>query len=160
MFVANGSVTAAQQAAAFDSYISSQECLNSQRGTIMARNSCHTPWTNEFDVSVEQGVQPLLRALSISPSVVRGQDLTIRLDVINFGNLLNRNWGRQISTSNFSPISLYTQKNIVLPGTSTTAGANLTNGVPQVTFNPAFTPFTYNNVFSNYGMQISLRYAF
>jgi len=161
-FGPNGNITAtqAQQAQAFNDYITSQGCLNSQRGTIMTRNSCQTPWTNEFDVSIEQGVQPLLRKLSLSPSVVRGQDLSIRLDIINFGNLLNKNWGRQITTSNFSPVTLYTQRGIVLPGTTTTSGANLTNGVPLATFNPAFTPFTYNNVFSNYGMQISLRYAF
>ena len=45
----------ADQAAAFDKFISSQHCLNSQRGTIMKRNCCQSPWTNEFDMAVEQG---------------------------------------------------------------------------------------------------------
>jgi hypothetical protein len=143
---------------AFDDFISKTPCLNSQRGTIMERNSCSTPWTNEFDVSIEQGVQPLLRALSVSPSLINGQDLSIRLDVINFGNLLNDKWGHQITTSNFSPVFMYSQRGIVLPGTTT--AANLTNGVPLASFNTSLNPFTYNNVFSNYGMQVSLRYAF
>lgn len=145
---------------AFNDYISRTDCLNSQRGKIMERNSCSTPWTNEFDVAIEQGIQPLLRALSVSPSVVRGQDISIRLDVINFGNLLNKKWGRQITTNNFNPVAIYTQRGIALPGTVTTTGANLTNGVPLATFNTAFDPFSYSNVFSNYGMQLSLRYAF
>jgi hypothetical protein len=161
-FATSSSVSASrdEQAQAFNDYISRTDCLNSQRGRIMERNSCQTPWTNEFDVAIEQGIQPLLRSLSISPSVIRGQDLSVRLDIINFGNLVNKNWGRQISTNNFNPVQLYTQTGIVLPGTTTTTGANLTNGVPRATFNPAFDPYSYRNVFSNYGMQFSLRYAF
>ncbi len=141
--------TAQQEADAFDKFISSTSCLNSQRGQIMSRDSCQTPWTNEFDVSLEQAV-----------TTIRGQNLSLRLDVINFGNLLNKNWGRQITTGNFSPVTLYTETGLVLPGTNTTTGANLTNGVPRVTYNPTFNPFTYQNVFSNYGMQLSLRYSF
>lgn len=161
-FTPSGNVTATrdEQAQAFNDFISRTDCLNSVRGQIMKRNTCHTPWTNEFDVAIEQGLQPLLRALSVSPSVIHGQDLTLRLDIINFGNLVNKRWGRQITTSNFNPVQLYNQRGIVLPGTTTTAGANLTNGVPLATFNPAFDPFNYNNVFSNYGMQFSLRYSF
>jgi hypothetical protein len=141
------SYTPAQQAAAFDSFISSTSCLNSQRGQIMKRNSCDTPWTNEFDVSAEQAV-----------TTIRGQNLSLRLDIFNFGNLVNKNWGRQITTGNFSPVTLYNASGLVLPGTTTTA--NLTNGVPKVTFNPTFNPFTYNNIFSNYSMQLSFRYSF
>ena len=151
VFVTSGSVTAtpAQQAAAFNNFISSNACLNSQRGTIMTRNTCQSPWTNEFDVAVEQAL-----------TTIRGQNLSLRLDVINIGNLLNKNWGQQITTSNFSPVAIYTQSGMVLPGTTTTAGANLANGVPRVTFDPNFNPFTYQNVYSVYGMQLSLRYSF
>lgn len=150
-FASNSSVpeTPAEQAAAFDKFISDTPCLNSQRGTIMKRNSCQTPWTNEFDVSIEQALK-----------TIRGQNVSIRLDVINFGNLLNKNWGRQISTGNFNPVTIYSSSATVNPGTNSTSGATLANGVPRATFNPDFNPFTYNNVFSNYGMQISLRYSF
>lgn len=141
--------TPAQEAAAFDKFISSNSCLNSQRGTIMNRNTCQTPWTNEFDVAVEQALR-----------TIRGQNLSVRLDIINIGNLLNKNWGQQITTSNFSPVAIYTQNGMVLPGTNTTTGATLANGVPRVTFDPNFNPFTYQNVYSVYGMQLSLRYSF
>ena len=86
--------------------------------------------------------------------------MSIRLDVINFGNLVNKNWGRQITTSNYNPVTLYSASAIVNQATNSTTGANLTNGVPRVSFDPNFNPFTYNNVFSNYGMQVSLRYSF
>jgi hypothetical protein len=139
--------TPAQEAAAFDSFITANKCLNDQRGQIMQRNTCQTPWTNEFDVSAEQALTTL-----------HAQNVSLRLDVFNFGNLLNKHWGRQITTSNFNPVALYTQSTMVLPGT-TTAG-NLTNGVPRVTFDPNFNPYNYDNVFSNYTMQLSLRYTF
>lgn len=141
--------TADQEATAFDNFISSNSCLNSQRGSIMKRNTCESPWTNEFDVSIEQAL-----------TTIHSQNVSIRLDVINFGNLLNKNWGRQITTSNFSPVTIYTQNAIVLPGTGSTTGTTLANSIPRVTFDPNFKPFTYLNVFSNYGMQVSLRYSF
>ncbi len=150
VFITSGAVTAtpAQQAAAFDKFISSNECLNSQRGHIMKRDSCDSPWTNEFDVSAEQPI-----------TTIRGQNVSLRLDVFNFGNLLNKNWGRQISSGNFNPVTLYSGSGLSLPG-GASGSANLTNGVPKVTFDPAFNPFTYNNVFSNYSMQLSFRYSF
>jgi hypothetical protein len=122
--------------------------LNDQRGSIMKRNSCFTPWTNEFDVSVEQALTTL-----------RGQNFSIRLDVFNFGNLLNKHWGRQITSSNFNPVQIYTASGLALPGGSTT-GTTLANAVPRVTFDPNFNPFNYDNIFSNYSMQLSFRYAF
>ncbi len=141
--------TPAQQAAGFDAFIASQPCLNSQRGQIMKRNTCQSPWTNQIDVSIEQAF-----------TTRKAENVSVRLDVINFANLLNSNWGRQISTGNFNPVTLYNQNAIVLPGTNTTTGANLTNGVPRVTYDPTYVPFTYANVFSNYTMQLSLRYTF
>jgi uncharacterized protein (DUF2141 family) len=137
-----------QQKDAFESFITSHDCLNSQRGQIMRRTSCSTPWTNEIDVSVEQAVTTL-----------RGQNVSVRLDIFNFGNLVNKNWGRQIASSQFNPVQLLTTNSFVTPGT-TTVTTNLANAVPRATFDPNFNPFTYNNVFSNYTMQLSFRYAF
>src|SRR6185437_9516910 len=76
--------TAQQEATAFDNYISSNSCLNSQRGQIMKRNTCDSPWMNEFDISAEQAL-----------TTIHGQNVSLRLDIFNFGNLLNKNWGRQ-----------------------------------------------------------------
>jgi hypothetical protein len=114
----------------------------------MARNTCTTPWTNQIDVSVEQAFPTL-----------RGQNFSLRLDVINFGNLLNRRWGRQITTSNLNPIQIYSASGLVNPTTGATT-TDLRVGVPRVTFDPNFNPYSYDNVFSNYTMQLSFRYDF
>ena len=99
-FVDQGSgatlITAATQAQAFESFISNNDCLNSQRGKIMERNSCTAPWTNRFDFSVRQGLPE-----------IAGQRLTAQLDIFNFGNLVGRiigqdDWGQQRSP-NLSP---------------------------------------------------------
>jgi hypothetical protein len=57
-------------------------------------------------------------------------------------------------------VTIYSGTGIAKAGTTTTSGADLTNGVPLVTFDPKFNPFTYNNIFSNYSMQLSFRYSF
>src|SRR5207253_2569527 len=65
------------EAKAFNDFISSQQCLNQQRGTIMRRNSCTTPWQNRMDLSLRQSLPE-----------VRGQVMTVELDVVNFANAL------------------------------------------------------------------------
>ncbi|HEY0929663.1 MAG TPA: TonB-dependent receptor [Gemmatimonas sp.] len=83
----------------YERFIAAQECLVSQRGQIMQRNSCRSPWQNRFDLSLRQSLPR-----------VRGQNLTLQLDVINFANLVNRNWGR-IALPNLSPN--FPQQNIL-----------------------------------------------
>ena len=73
----------AADAAAFERFISLQPCLNSQRGRIMDRNSCNSPMTKRVDVNLRQTLVDL-----------RGQQLTLQLDVFNFLNLINKKWGQ------------------------------------------------------------------
>ena len=83
----------AADAKLFNDFISSQKCLNDQRGQIMKRNSCTTPWQNRMDLSIRQSLPQ-----------VRGQAMTVELDVLNFSNALglmlnhvdgrNRQWGK------------------------------------------------------------------
>lgn len=77
------SATAAEQAAAFEEFISRHDCLDEQRGRIMDANSCRTPWLNRFDISIRQSLPEL-----------RGQRLQVQLDVFNFGNWLGRRFGK------------------------------------------------------------------
>ena len=134
-FSANGSLTPAAQAAAFEQFISNNECLNSARGTIMDRNTCRTPWTKRLDVDIRQSLPTL-----------RGQNLMLQLDIFNFLNLLNKNWGAQDLGSTNS-------QNIL-----TRRSFNGTEGV--FNFNPNFSQFNTQNVSSNYAMQLQLRYTF
>jgi hypothetical protein len=135
--------TAAEQAAKLDQFINSNDCLNSQRGQIMTRNSCTAPWTNTFNVSLRQSLRTL-----------GSQNVSVQLDIFNFGNLLNNNWGRYTST--------YGQVNLLGGGTGNSGlpSGTLVNSQGVFNFNPAVQVFNYDRLESNYQMQLSLRYSF
>ncbi len=67
----------------FQDYISHDKYLNSHRGQIAGRNGSHLPWANELDMSFVQEV----------PGLFKGNKGELRLDVYNFLNLLNKDWG-------------------------------------------------------------------
>ena len=77
--------TAAAQAAAFDAYVQQDPYLSKHRGQYAERNGFFYPMVNRLDLSLTQDV---FRAVSGKKHT--GQ---IRLDITNFGNLLNSNWG-------------------------------------------------------------------
>jgi hypothetical protein len=138
------------QANAFDRFIDRVPCLRKSRGKLLSRNACRNPWQNDVDVSVGQSLQAFGQ-----------QNLQLRLDVINFGNLLNKRWGWQ----NFSD-----QNNTCGPICSATTlltqTGNVTAGRTQqtiqgiYTFNKTMKPWNADNASSNYRMQLSMRYSF
>ncbi|HEX8715546.1 MAG TPA: TonB-dependent receptor [Gemmatimonadaceae bacterium] len=134
-------VTAAQQAAAFNKFINSNPCLNRQRGHIMSRNSCTTPWTNLVNLAVRQ-----------SFGAGRFQNFSLELEVFNFLNLLNNNWGQQQTV-------LFSGSQTLL-GYRTLTGGNLATGQPVYTFDPSFSTWDAKNLASNYQLQFQLKYAF
>jgi len=81
----NITYTAAQQAAAFDAYINQDPYLKDHRGEYAVRGAVFLPFYNRVDLSLTQDVFK-----SIAGRRHAGQ---IRLDITNFGNLLNNNWG-------------------------------------------------------------------
>jgi len=138
-FSTNGSgasaLTPAQQADAFDKFVSANDCLNSQRGKIMDRNTCRTPWTKRLDVDVRQSLP-----------TIHGQNFLLQLDIFNFLNLLNNKWGAQDLGSSNSP------------GILSRRSFNGADGVYN--FTPSFSQFSTLNVSSNYAMQLQLKYTF
>jgi hypothetical protein len=75
-------VTAAQQAGAFEQFVERTSCLRNARGRILERNGCREPWTHTTVASVRQGI-PL-----------GGRVLELELDAFNLLALLNGTWGR------------------------------------------------------------------
>jgi hypothetical protein len=147
--------TAATQAAAFESFISSTPCLNEQRGHIMTRNSCRNPWVNEVDLSLAQSLG------KVGPKAL--ENLQVRLDVINFGNLLNKNWGRQAFSDQGSTCGQICSATLLLTHTGFAAPSGAVsnaNAIPVVTYNTLYTAYNSNNLSSLYTMQLSLRYSF
>ena len=146
-------LSAAAQANAFDRFINRVQCLRESRGKILGRNTCRNPWQNDIDVSIGQS----LRAFG-------QQNLQLRLDVINFGNLLNKRWGWQnFSDQNntcgpiCSATTLLTHTGNLLP-TGVTTNSPLARGI--YTFNTTMKPWNADNASSNYRMQLSIRYSF
>ena len=78
--------TAAQQQQAFDQFIADNG-LEKYRGQIAPRNEFLLPWMNRFDVRLSQTL--------FNNMATKGDKVQITLDVLNFGNLLNSEWGIQ-----------------------------------------------------------------
>lgn len=147
-FVQN--VAAAQ---AFERFISSQPCLDRQRGRIMARNSCRSPFQERMDLSIRQGIP-----------TIGGQQFLLQLDVFNMLNLINHKWG-QIELPTLSP-TFNNQSALIQTGRNP---GSLATSIPTYTFDArlydaatgAPKAFAGRALFSsNYQVQLTLRYSF
>jgi hypothetical protein len=77
--------TPAMQAAAWDAYIAQDPYLSTRRGRYAERNAVFLPLVHRADFSVSQDVKFNLGGARHS--------IQFRLDIDNFTNLLNSNWG-------------------------------------------------------------------
>ncbi len=154
MFVANGTTTAADQATAFDNFITNNKCLQDQRGKIMERDSCRTPWTNRVDLSFRQSIPE-----------IRGQRLTAQLDIFNFMNLLGRYMGERSWGQSAVPVlSTGFPQQQVLTYRGNTAGP-LNTAQQTFQFNANIMqngPFRASQTAAGnfYQMQLTMRYSF
>lgn len=137
------------EAQAFQDFIDGQECLKDQRGKIMERNSCRSPWQNRMDVSFSQSLPQY-----------RGHRLSVKLDIINFLNLINKDWGQiELPTlsANFPQQAVLRQQGRT-PGPLSLSQPNLTFESLAKTEGPFFKSQTVSSNF--YQMQLSVRYQF
>jgi hypothetical protein len=77
--------TEAQQQAAFDAYIEQDPYLSTRRGQYAERNALALPFLHRFDLSVAQDVFVKIKG--------KRNAFQIRADILNFGNMLNNEWG-------------------------------------------------------------------
>jgi hypothetical protein len=75
-------ITAAQQAAAFERFVQGESCLRRARGRILERNSCREPWSNTSVASLRQAIP------------IGGRTLEAQIDIYNLLNFLRRDWGQ------------------------------------------------------------------
>ena len=78
-----------------NAFIDTNSCLAGRRGQIAVRNSCRTGFTNIVSVRLAQEI-----------NFGSDYNLELILDIENFGNLLNDDWGRVDSYSAPSNIAL------------------------------------------------------
>ncbi|QYF94337.1 TonB-dependent receptor [Massilia sp. PAMC28688] len=64
--------------------VNSNKELLRNAGGLMKRNDSFSPWTNSIDLRVSQEV----------PGLFKGNKGVFVLDIANFGNMLNKRWGR------------------------------------------------------------------
>ena len=80
-----------------DQFISSEGCLAGARGTIVTRNNCETDWVNILSLRLQQEIKFGDNAFDLF------------LDIENFGNFLNSDWGRidsYTAPSNVAPANV------------------------------------------------------
>jgi hypothetical protein len=137
-----------QQKEAFQAYIAQDSYLKSRKGKYAERNAALMPWRNQFDIRFMQEL------------LIIGTDknhvLELSLDLINAGNLFNKNWGlrKQVTASS---ILIPSNLDQIRPNGSTiptfqmaTVGGKL---VTETFKNELSTNSTYQ-------MQFGLRYSF
>ena len=143
-------------ATAFDNFITNTPCLNEARGTILVRNACRNPWINEVDLSVAQSLGKVAGKAF--------ENLQLRLDIVNFGNLLNKDWGKTRFSDQNSTCGQICSATVALVHTGNALPSGVTTNSPLAqgiyTFNPAFQAFNSDFASSNYRMQLSMRYSF
>jgi hypothetical protein len=76
-----GGASAAQQATAFETFIRQDPYLSEHRGEIAERNGGINPWFTNLDLRI-------LQDFIMGPNT-----LEVSLDILNFGNLINSDWG-------------------------------------------------------------------
>lgn len=128
------------QAAAFEAYIQQDDYLSDHRGEYMERYGALAPWRGKWDIKVLQ---------DYNFKVAGGKTHTIQLslDILNFGNLLNSDWGVIQEANNLNPLSVSVDSD---------------TNVPTYTFNSELTDtFGYDaSLLSRWQAQVGLRYIF
>ena len=139
-FYGSDAEIAAQQSA-FDGFIEQTACLRQQRGRIMARNSCRTPWVNVANAAIRQTLPGL-----------GGKTLSLHLEIFNVLNLLNSQWGK-VRTLRAPPnVALFEH-------VSQTSGvASLSQ--PIFLYDPARPHFNSENPESAYQLQLGVQFRF
>ena len=146
-----GGVTfsAAQQAQAWDAYISQDKYLSGRRGQYAERNAVMMPMLRQADLTLAQDLFKNIGG--------KRHSLEFRADILNVFNLINKNWGVGTRFVNAQPIIL---------ATTAQGGAVSASGTPQYTFraingqlmSQTFQPTAA--IGDVYRVQFSLRYNF
>lgn len=143
-----------------NAFITGNEALDEARGSVIRRNTDTAPWQNLLDVRFAQTIETL-----------RGQRVEFSVDIENFLNLLNDDWGR-IRTTSFNAVEAWDFEGYVLPDEVGTElnGRIVTQddiGKPKVSFDEEVIRETLNgeifntsNIFSRWRMRLGIRYIF
>ncbi len=142
--------TAAQQWQELDAFIENDDYLSTRRGEYVERNESRTPFESILDIKIAQD-------FFITSSSGKRHTLQVSLDVFNFTNLLNKDWGRRYFVGNNSAFPLINFEGFVVDNED-----NVTN-IPAFTFNDPGDPYAVvqSGIYSaRWSAQLGLRYSF
>ncbi|MGC4038931.1 MAG: TonB-dependent receptor [Chitinophagaceae bacterium] len=134
--------TAQQQSDLFFQYIAQDKYLSKHQGQVAERNGAKYPWYNRVDFNFQQDI--------FNSFGKQRHTLQLNLAVVNFLNLLNKDWGIKKQYIVNNPLKV----------------ASVTNGTPSyqlATFNNLPVSQTFINVNSTtttWGIQLGLKYIF
>ncbi|SES21130.1 Carboxypeptidase regulatory-like domain-containing protein [Pedobacter rhizosphaerae] len=132
----------ASQWARLDQYINQDKYLSTIRGQYSERNGAEYPWANRVDVRIMQEIRTLF-------GKENGNRFQLSMDIINFGNLINKDWGLTKIPNLTTPVVFQ--------------GRDAATGRPKYTVNQNLTNSTFRdntNFASRYQIQIGARYLF
>ena len=128
--------TPAQIWADLDAFISNDPYLSGHRGEYARRNGARTPWNHRVDVRITQ-------------NIVKNTQVT--LDILNFGNMLNDEWGKYYFVPNLNNQNVYPIQY---------RSGRAVGGVPSFSFDPIKTTYQTDDLMSRWQMQLGLRINF
>jgi len=140
--------TPQQQSDMFFAYIEQDDYLKERKGQYAERNGARYPWRNQIDLKFSQDIFTNIGG--------RKNTLQFTLDIINFGNLINKDWGI-FKSINSSAILAPANTAALVPGGTVVPTFRMATigGVPvSETFRDN------NSITSTYYMQFGLRYLF
>ncbi len=133
-------VTAAEQAQQFINFVNADDYLTTRKGNFTERNGGRTPWNTTMDIRLMHDIK------------LKGKNMfQITLDVMNFTNLLNADWGRAY----FVPNTFNSTSSIGLNRTNSGTSED-----PTFNFAAPATAYSIDQLASRYQAQIGLRYSF
>jgi Carboxypeptidase regulatory-like domain len=148
--VKNGTtVTAAEQAGAFNKFIDDNAYLRTRRGNFTERNGGRTPWNNDLDLRFQHNFYFVTGGRSSGTT----HQLTFIWDIINLTNLLDKKWGWVY----FSPDTYNSTSSV---GLVPYIPARSSQGYPLYQFVEPGKPYSVDFFNSRWQMQAGIRYAF
>ena len=133
----NNITTADQQRADYKAWLADAAYLKEHRGEVYKRNADNAPWENHFDFRFMQEF-----SLKVGKEY---HSLQLSFDILNVGNLLNREWGLEGNVSYYAPVKYVSSQNGY--------GFQYLNG-------SNYKPLTNNDFYSRWRAQIGVRYSF
>ena len=145
-------VTPDEQWTNLNSFIEGDKYLKERRGQYAERNGSRMPFQHQFDFRI-------LQEFAVKAGNTTNK-IQLSFDIINVGNLLNKDWGKQYTLSNqeFALINY-----LGLTDADATAGVDYSSNTPRFTYNPALTngsAWAASDFFARWRAQFGIRYIF